>query len=164
LQTQSFKPQRISLKESFATLKFVPRFFSEIRKVNPALFYTNLVARIISALLPVSMLWVGKLIIDEIVLQLNAEMQDMSQLWLFILLEFSLAIASDLLSRLTTHTDSLLGDQYSIESSVKIIKKTAELTLSQLEDSEFYDKLERARQQTTGRVGLMSYSHKVRTS
>ncbi len=156
MQSISSKSQRVSLKESFATLKFVPRFFREIRKVNPALFYTNLVCRIISALLPVSMLWVGKLIIDEIVMQINAENQDMSQLWLWIGIEFALAIASDLLSRLTTHTDALLGDQYSIDSSVKIIKKTAELTLSQLEDSEFYDKLERARQQTTGRVGLMS--------
>ncbi len=156
MPSESFKIQRISLKESFATLKFVPRFFSEIRKVNPALFYTNLVCRIIGALLPVSMLWVGKLIIDEIVLQINADTQDMDQLWMWIGLEFALAVASDLLSRLTTHTDALLGDQYSIESSVKIIKKTAELTLSQLEDSEFYDKLERARQQTTGRVGLMS--------
>lgn len=156
MPSQSFKPQRVRFKESFATLKFVPRFFVEIRKVNPALFYTNLVCRIISALLPVSMLWVGKLIIDEIVLQINAETQDMDQLWLLIFLELSLAIASDLLSRLTTHTDALLGDQYSIGSSVKIIRKTAELTLSQLEDSEFYDKLERARQQTTGRVGLMS--------
>lgn len=156
MATQSFKPQRVSLKESFATLKFVPRFFKEIQKVNPFLFFTNLLGRVISALLPVSMLWVGKLIIDEIVMQINADTQNLNQLWLFILLEFSLAIASDLLSRLTTHTDALLGDQYSIESSVKIIKKTAELSLSQLEDSEFYDKLERARQQTTGRVGLMS--------
>ena len=102
------------------------------------------------------MLWVGKLIIDEIILQINAESQDMQQLWLFIGLEFALAIASDLLSRLTSLTDALLGDQYSIRSSVKIIRKTSELTLSQLEDSEFYDKLELARQQTTGRVGLMS--------
>jgi ATP-binding cassette subfamily B protein len=39
---------------------------------------------------------------------------------------------------------------------VRIIKKTSEVNLDELEDSEFYDKLERARQQTTGRVGLMS--------
>lgn len=156
MASQSFQPQRVSLKQSFATLKFVPRFFREIRKVNPFFFYSNLLCRTISALLPVSMLWVGKLIIDEIVFQINADTHDMSQLWLFIILEFSLAIASDLLSRLTTLTDALLGDQYSIESSVKIIRKTSQLTLSQLEDSEFYDKLERARQQTTGRVGLMS--------
>jgi ATP-binding cassette subfamily B protein len=102
------------------------------------------------------MLWIGKLIIDEIILQINIETQDLTSLWLYIGLEFALAIASDLLNRLTTLTDALLGDQYSIQSSVKIIKKTSELSLSQLEDSEFYDKLERARQQTTGRVGLMS--------
>lgn len=53
-------------------------------------------------------------------------------------------------------TDVLLGDQYSISSSVQMIKKTSEVNLDQLEDSEFYDKLERARQQTIGRVGLMS--------
>lgn len=102
------------------------------------------------------MLWVGKLIIDEVLIQYSADAKNLQMLWLYISLEFGLAIASDLLSRLTTLTDALLGDQYSIESSVKIIRKSAVLTLSQLEDSEFYDKLERARQQTTGRVGLMS--------
>lgn len=153
---QSFETQRISLKQNFATLKFVPRFFREIRKVNPPLFYANLFCRILSALLPVSMLWVGKLIIDEIVLQISLETPDLAELWLYIALEFGLAIASDLLSRLTTLTDALLGDQYAINSSVKIIRKTSELSISQLEDADFYDKLERARRQTTGRVGLMS--------
>lgn len=146
----------MKLKQSFASLKFVPRFFKEVREVNPALFYGNFLCRSISAFLPVSILWVGKLIIDEIILQMNAPTQDLSQLWLYLIVEFALAIISDLLSRLTTLTDALLGDQYSIESSVKIISKSAQLTLSQLEDSEFYDKLERARQQTNGRVGLMS--------
>lgn len=102
------------------------------------------------------MLWVGKIIIDEVVLQIAAEIKDLNRLWLFIGLEFGLAITSDLISRGITMTDVLLGDQYSIHSSVKMIKKTSEVNLDQLEDSEFYDKLERARQQTTGRVGLMS--------
>lgn len=120
------------------------------------LFYENVVCRILSALLPVTMLWIGKLIIDEIVLLINSQSEATNHLWLLILVEFALALISDLLNRLTSLTDALLGDQYSIQSSVKIIRKTSELTLSQLEDSEFYDKLERARQQTTGRVGLMS--------
>ena len=102
------------------------------------------------------MLWLGKLIIDEVVLQIAAETKDLDRLWMLVLAEFALAILSDLLSRGITLSDALLGDQYAIDTSVKIIKKTAELNLSQLEDSEFYDKLERARQQTTRRVGLMS--------
>lgn len=102
------------------------------------------------------MLWLGKLIIDEVVLQIAAEASDLDRLWLLVGAEFGLAILSDLLSRGISLSDALLGDQYSIDTSVKIIKKTSELNLDQLEDSEFYDKLERARQQTTGRVGLMS--------
>ena len=128
----------------------------EIRKVNPLLFYTNVAGRILNAVLPVVMLWLGKLIIDEVVVQIGAETKDMERLWILVAVEFLLAVLSDLLSRGISLSDALLGDQYSIETSVKIIKKTSELNLDQLEDSEFYDKLERARRQTTGRVGLMS--------
>jgi len=153
---KSINPNKINFKESFASLRFVPRFFKEIKAVNPLLFYINLLCRIISAVLPVIILWIGKMIIDEVVLQMAAEVKDMDRLWLLVGVEFGVAIISDLLSRAISLTDSLLGDQYSIDTSVRIIKKTSELDLDQLEDSEFYDKLERARQQTTGRVGLMS--------
>jgi len=153
---KSIAPNKINLKESFASLKFVPRFFREIRAVNPLLFFVNLMCRIISAVLPVIMLWIGKIIIDEVVVQISTDVNNFDRLWLFVGLEFGLAILSDLLSRAISLTDALLGDQYAIDTSVKIIRKTSELNLDQLEDSEFYDKLERARQQTTGRVGLMS--------
>jgi len=153
---RTLEPQKINFRESFASLKFIPRFFREISAVNPSLFYTNLIGRVISAFLPLGMLYVGKLIVDEVVLQIALETKDLDHMWILIATEFALAIGSDLLRRGISYTDALLGDQYSIKSSVTIIRKTAEIKLSQLEDSEFYDKLERARQQTTGRVGLMS--------
>lgn len=152
----SLTPNKFNFRESFASLKYVPRFFREIRSVNPSLFFVNLFLRLINAVLPVIMLWVGKLIIDEVVLQIAAESPDLENLWILVAAEFGLAILSDLMSRGISLSDALLGDQYSINTSVKIIRKTSEINLDQLEDSEFYDKLERARQQTTGRVGLMS--------
>lgn len=153
---KSLEANKVSFKGSFDSLKFVPRFFKEIRKVNPWLFYANLLSRTVNAVLPVIILIVGKLIIDEVVLQISAETKDLERLWWLVAAEFGLAILSDLMSRAISLTDALLGDQYSIDTSVRIIKKTSELNLDQLEDAEFYDKLERARQQTTGRVGLMS--------
>ena len=153
---RSISPNKFRFRESFASLKFVPRFFNEIRKVNPVLFYSNVLGRIINASLPVLMLLVGRLIIDEVVLQIEADVKEMDRLWMLVAVEFILAIVSDLLNRGINLSDALLGDQYSIKTSVKIIKKTSEVDLDELEDSEFYDKLERARQQTTGRVGLMS--------
>ena len=96
---KSFETNNINFKESFASLKFVPRFFKEIRKVNPLLFYTNVAGRILNAILPVIMLWLGKLIIDEVVIQIAAETKDLDQLWILVAAEFGLAIISDLIKQ-----------------------------------------------------------------
>ncbi|MCK8480288.1 ABC transporter ATP-binding protein [Psychroserpens algicola] len=147
---------KTSLKRSFSALIFIPRFFKEIWRTNKKKFLLSAFCRLIGAVLPVVILWVGKIIIDEIILQSKAETADLTNLWTYVGVEFALIILSDLISRAIALTDSLLGDAYSISSSVSIIKKTNQINISLLEDSEFYDKLERARTQTTGRVGLMS--------
>ncbi|WP_341228002.1 ABC transporter ATP-binding protein [uncultured Arcticibacterium sp.] len=153
---KTLKPKTFNFKESFEALRYVPRFFKKVREVSPLLFFFNILSRLIDAITPVLMLWVGKMIIDEVILQVSLTEKDLKQLWILVGLELGLAVLSDLLKRGVNLTDALLGDQYSNASSVELIQKTAELNLEQLEDAEFYDKLERARRQTTNRVGLMS--------
>ncbi|WP_452230330.1 ABC transporter ATP-binding protein [Lacinutrix sp. MEBiC02404] len=148
--------KKTSLRKSFSALVFIPRFFKEIWKTNKKLFLLSAFCRGIGAVLPVVILWFGKIIIDEIILQTKVDASDLTLLWTYVAIEFGLIILSDLVSRAISLTDSLLGDSYSIDSSIRIIKKTNQINISLLEDSEFYDKLERARTQTTGRVGLMS--------
>lgn len=148
--------KKIGLKDSFNSLTYVPRFFKEIWKTNKKLFLISAFCRLIAALLPVVILWVGKIIIDEIIRITTQGEKDFSELWKYVLIEFILVVVSDLVSRAISLTDGILGDQYNIQTSVKIIQKTNEVDISLLEDSEFYDKLERARTQTMGRVDLMS--------
>ncbi|MBD0823551.1 ABC transporter ATP-binding protein [Aestuariibaculum marinum] len=148
--------KKTNLKSSFNALTYIPRFFKEIWNVNKKLFLLSAFCRLIGALLPVIILWVGKLIIDEIIHQISLDATDYTQLWTYVAIEFGLVILSDLMNRAISLTDGLLGDEYNIATSVTIIKKTNQINISLLEDSEFYDKLERARTQTTGRVGLMS--------
>lgn len=148
--------EKPSLRKSFSALVFIPRFFKEIWNTSKKLFLLSALCRLVGALLPVVILWVGKLIIDEIIYQTEIEVSDLAQLWTYVAIEFGLIVLSDLMSRAISLTDSLLGDAYSIQSSVTIIEKTNQIDISLLEDSEFYDKLERARIQTSGRVGLMS--------
>jgi len=146
-----------SMKINFQALQFIPRFINEVRKTNPSLFFLNIFLRLIASVLPVAMLWVGKLIIDEIVLIVDsANGDDLSLLWTYVGIELALVVINDIISRIISITEGLIGDQYSIRSSVTLINKTAEVELYQLEDPEFYDKLERARQQTNGRVTLLS--------
>ena len=147
---------RTNLKDSFKALRHIPRFFKEVWSTSPGLFLIHIISRLINALTPIAILWVGKLLIDEIILQINASDKDFDLIWKYVALEFGLAVASDLLSRVVNLTGGLLGDLYSNSSSILIIKKTNELSIAQLEDSKFYDKLEMARTQTSSRVNLLS--------
>ena len=71
---RSIKDQQgTDLKESFEALKEIPRFFKEIQQGNPRYFFFNALCRLLTALTPVIALFVGKLIIDEIILQSQSE-------------------------------------------------------------------------------------------
>jgi len=137
-------------------LDLIPRFYKEIYESSKSLFLINVIARLVNALTPVILLYVGKLLIDEIILQTQSETPVYRLIWIYLGVELGVALLSDLISRAVQLTDGLMGDLYSNKSSITIIKKTEDLSISQLEDSEFYDKLERARTRTSNRVSLMS--------
>ena len=80
----------------------------------------------------------------------------LTHIWKLVALEFGLAIFSDFLSRANSLCDSLLGDRFTNRVSVRLMQHATALDLATFEDPVFYDKLERARRQTTGRMGLMA--------
>jgi ATP-binding cassette, subfamily B, bacterial len=155
-----FKPERnkprLTLKERFSALKNIPRFFTLIWETSPSLTIWNIVLRVIKSMFAPAILYVGKLIIDQVVTAVQHKDSNLYNLWLWIGVELGLVIISDGLTRLLSLTDSLLGDLFSNHTSVKIMEHAATLDLDQFEDSNFYDKLERARQQTLSRSILMS--------
>lgn len=147
--------------EQFASLQNVPRFFRMIWEVSPRLTVWNAALRLVQSAIPLLMLYVGKEIVDEViafakVYQPGMAWSDTYIIWYWVAAELGLAIASSLLGRAITLTDSLLGDLVNNDSSVRIIRHAATLDLYQFEDATFYDKLERARTQTAGRTALMS--------
>ena len=125
-------------------------------RTSPPLTLANVLLRLIKSVVPLAQLFIGKLIIDEIVLLVNNKGDDYSTLWKWIAIEFSITLLSEVLSRLINLVDSLLGDLYGNFSSIELMNKAATIDLAMYENAEFYDKLERARRQTTGRVVLMS--------
>ena len=151
---ESEKP--LSWRENLQALKNLPRFLRLVWKTDPVMTLANSLLRILQAGIPVTVLYVGKLIIDQVVLLTNNNGGDLSTIWTYVALEFGLALLSALLNRGISLLDALLGDLFSNKTSERLIAHAANLDLPQFEDSVFYDKLERARRQTTGRVVLMS--------
>lgn len=141
---------------SLASFQHVPRFFNRVWKSSPSLFLLNILLRWISAFLPVAILWVGKEIIDTVIALSQRDIIVYDRLWWLVGIELFLAVLSDILGRAITLTSTLVGNLYANESSVEIIRKTAQIDLQDLEDPDFYDKLERARRQTSNRITLLS--------
>lgn len=149
--------ENITFKERISSLRNLPSLFKLVWQSSPSKTIISFTLRILRSAMPVALLYVGKLIIDEVVvLHTNPAGGNMDRLWELVGLQFFLAILNDALSRMINLTDSLLGDQFSNYTSIKIMEHAATLDLDQFEDSVFYDKLERARQQTVGRSVMLS--------
>ena len=161
-QTPDSRP---SLRERMAALRNLPPFLRQVWQTSPALTLTSLGLRLIRALMPLAMLYVGKLIIDEAVhLAGNGGMPALREalasgqldtLLQLLGLELGIAIASDLLGRLVNYADSLLSELFTNATSVRLMEHAAELDLEDFEDPDLQDKLDRARRQTMGRMNLM---------
>ncbi|MFT2009663.1 ABC transporter ATP-binding protein [Pontibacter sp. 13R65] len=149
--------EKKSFREQVGALKNLPKFFKLIWETSPAMMLGNLLLRLVKAAIPLAVLYVGKLIIDEVIrlIEVTGE-RDLSYLWLLVAVELGLAVLSELINRGITLLDSLLGDLFSNRTSITLIEHAATLDLAQFEDATFYDKLERARRQTISRVMLMS--------
>ena len=71
-------------------------------------------------------------------------------------IELAIALVGEWLSRVSALLESLLGDLFANRTSVQLMQHAATLDLEQFENAEIYDKLERARRQTVGRIGLFT--------
>ncbi|WP_400192052.1 ABC transporter ATP-binding protein [Hymenobacter sp. B81] len=152
------KPQ-LSLRERAAALRHIPAFMRLVWQTSPRLLLANAALRLLRAALPLAVLYVARLIIDEVVRlsQLpDPGAASLTPVLTLVALELGLAILSDGLGRGVALLDSLLGDLLANRSSVRLMAHAATLDLDQFEDATFYDKLERARRQTLSRSTLMA--------
>jgi len=160
-------PPPASLSARLGALRNLPPFLKLIWRTSPGFTAATLALRMVRALLPVVTLYVGKLIVDEVVALAQArgalsgfqQWIDSGRLdhlgWL-LAAEFGLAVLADILGRVVSLIDGLLAERFSISTSVRLMEHAATLDLQDFEDSESQDKLERARRQASGRMSLMS--------
>ncbi len=115
----------------------------------------GLVFRGISALSPLALLAVARLIIDAVVTHRSQGSPLRSDFWWLVGLEFGLACFASILNRIVDYCDTLLADKYIRHISVRIMHHASRLDLANYEDPLFHDKLERARVQATDRLGMI---------
>src|SRR4030095_8965377 len=147
--------ERPTFRERFAALQYIPPLLKLVWETHRGYTTAMAVIRLLRAGVPVAMLWVGKLIIYAVVAA-RATGPNFSRLWKFVALEIAIVFVNDVLSRTSSLVESLLGDLFSNHTSVRLMEHAATLDLAYFEDPAFYAHLERARRQTTSRIGLVA--------
>lgn len=142
-------------RQRILALRNVPPTLRIVWQSGPLVVTGGLIARVAASFLPLGLLWVTKLIIDNIVRAATLHTAVSSRFWWLVAIEFSLAVGNSVVARLIDFLDSLLADNYSRYVSILVMKHAAELDLQAYEDPVFYDRLERARVQATDRLGMI---------
>jgi ATP-binding cassette subfamily B protein len=160
-QKEESKNKKTTVISQLKALRNVPRFCKLIWEISPRLTLLNIFFRAIQAILPVSILYVGKEIIDEVV-RLAGEDAGSENFWnsevlvFWILTGLGLAILLSIFARFSALLDKLLGDWINKETSIKLMLQASSLDLHYFEDPDFYDKLTRARTKANSRTILIN--------
>jgi ATP-binding cassette subfamily B protein len=141
--------------ERVTALRQLPSVLKIVWQSGPTVVFLGILFRIITALLPIGLLAISKLIIDNIVSGIGRHQPFSPVLWCLVGAEFALAAFGSMLARVVDYLDNLLADKYTRHVSIEVMRHAATLDLATYEDPVFYDRLERARVQATDRLGMI---------
>ena len=140
----------VKLKGFFSVFRYSRRAIELVWSTNRGLTIALAFLTVIAGVLPASVAYVGSLIVDAVVAAI-ADRRAMSRVVELVMLEGALIATIAAAQRGLSLCQSLLRAQLGQRVNVMILEKALTLDLQHFEDSEFYDKLTRARREASTR-------------
>lgn len=139
----------------FGVFRYSRRALGLVWNTNRRLTIWLGVLTLVAGLLPAAMAWVGALIIDAVVAAAegvkNGGPIEMREIFTLVAIEAGIVAALAGSQRGISLCQALLRAQLGQRVNLMILEKAVTLELAQFEDSEFYDKLTRARREASSR-------------
>jgi ATP-binding cassette subfamily B protein len=144
-------PNREVLLGFFGVFRYSRRAIQLVWDTNRALLLAMALLTLAAGLLPAGVAWIGAQIVDAVVYARNAAGHNAARVLRLVLLEGALVAAVGGAQRGLSLCQALLRAQLGQRVNVMILEKALTLELRHFEDSEFYDKLTRARREASSR-------------
>ncbi len=138
-------PFRLSREAIRSYFSFTLQGLALAWRASPSLGVVIALLTALSAALPPALAYIGKMIIDAVVAHSSERTLRL------VLVEFGLIALITVVQRSLFLARTLLGSRLGINVNAMILNKAISLDLAQIENSEFYDKLNRARQEASSR-------------
>lgn len=148
----SQEPEEPWLQRTLGVFRYSWRALKLVWTTSRALTIVFGLLTALAGLMPTGIAYVGKLIVDQVLLASESGLPaDRALAFGWVGLEAGLVIGLAALQRGLSVCQSLLRAQLGHRINYMILEKALELDLAQFEDSEFYDKLTRARREASSR-------------
>jgi ATP-binding cassette, subfamily B, bacterial len=152
----SSKAHNVPWRDRVRTLTYIDSFLVLAWKSDRILLIGAAALRLFRACLPFAQFWVPKLILDRIVFLIRFHGGTTRPLWTLVLLQLALTIVGDVASRASTACEALFGEHFGHYLNALLISHSTTLNIEHFENPTLYDKLERARNQTSARLSLLA--------
>jgi ATP-binding cassette subfamily B protein len=144
--------ESVTLQGFFGVFRYSRRAVELVWSTNRGLTVALALLTLVAGILPASVAYVGSLIVDAVVKAMTAgQGRNPAHVVALVALEGVLITAIAAAQRGLSLCQSLLRAQLGQRVNVMILKKALTLDLGHFEDSEFYDKLTRARREASTR-------------
>jgi len=143
-------PESLSLRGFFGVFRYSRRALELVWSTSQALTLALGALTLVAGVLPASVAYVGSLIVDAVVTAMRSG-GPAARVVELVVLEGALVAAIAGAQRGLSLCQSLLRAQLGQRVNVMILEKALTLELAHFEDSEFYDKLTRARREASTR-------------
>jgi ABC-type multidrug transport system fused ATPase/permease subunit len=143
---------KATLRQYFGVFRYSGRAVSLVWTTNKSLTIALVALSLLSGVMPAAVAYVGKLIVDGVVqAAASGAGGDRERAVVYVLLEMGLVVMLAAGQRGISILRSLLRAQLGHRVNTLILEKALALELQHFEDSEFYDKMTRARREASTR-------------
>lgn len=111
---------------------------------SQSLAIASILLRVVASVLPVARLWLGKLILDQVVAVISRRSANTTRIWTFVGLELLSLVIGEAVSRTITAINELINERCFYRINILLMEHAAELDLKTLESPVVYDQLERS--------------------
>lgn len=154
-QTSSEKGQKeqedekFQLRKVFLAFTELPRVIRLVWSTSYSLTIIMALLSLVSGFLPALSVWVTRGVVDSVILAAFSPAHNLGPVWFFVIVQLLVGLAQSLLSTLSNISQQLLQERVSNRVQAMILEKANTLDLAFFEDSEFYDKLRNASDEST---------------
>jgi ATP-binding cassette, subfamily B, bacterial len=139
------------VRNFFGVFRYSQHAVRLVWDTNRSLLFAAAALTLVGGLLPAGVAWIGARIVDAVVAAMHAPGHDVHLVLRLVLFEGLLVATLSGVQRGLSLCQALLRAQLGQRVNVMILEKALTLELRHYEDSEFYDKLTRARREASSR-------------